>query len=422
MERHVFGKMQKYLSSFCFRLGVKLIIIVGDGMADEPLPMLGGKTPLEYANTPNMDVLAREGAVGQFCAIGPDIKVDSDAAHLAMLGQDVNAASSNRGAYEALGAGFALGPHDLGFRVNFATIDDEFTLLDGRAGRIKDEAKQLERAVNEKVELSDAVFEFKQTLGFKGALVLKDSTATVDLRLPTQYGVGTKIWAHPLIETPQAIRTAETLNEFMLKSHVALKSHPVNLRRTQNGDPPANVVMPWAVGKIARLNPTMHRYGQSLCVAAVPVIKGVCKYSGMDIVDVPGTTGEYDTDTIAKGSAALEHFAAYDVILIHVEGTDEASHDGDVEAKLIIIEKIDAMIEYLLERTDSEQTRFALLSDHGSSCTTHDHMRSSVPVAVCGAGVHADSVACYNERSAPRGRLNTLFGKDLMPLLTKPRI
>jgi len=126
---------------------VKLVIIVGDGMADEPLPMLGGKTPLEYANTPNMDVLAREGAVGQFYAIGLDIKVDSDAAHLAMLGQDVNTASSNRGAYEALGAGFALGPNDLGFRVNFATVDDEFTLLDGRAGRIKDEAKQLERPV-----------------------------------------------------------------------------------------------------------------------------------------------------------------------------------------------------------------------------------------------------------------------------------
>ncbi len=391
-------------------------------MADEPLPMLGGETPLEYANTPNMDVLAREGAVGQFYAIGPDIKVDSDAAHLAMLGQDVNTASSNRGAYEALGAGFALRPHDLGFRVNFATIDDEFILLDGRAGRIKDEAKQLERAVNEKVKLSDAVFEFKQTLGFKGALVLKDGTASVDLRLPTQYGVGTKIWTHPLIETPQAIRTAETLNEFMLKSHDALKYHPVNLRRTQNGDPPANVVMPWAVGKIARVNPIMHQYGHSLCVAAVPVIKGVCKYSGMDIIDVPRTTGEYDTDTIAKGSAALEHLAAYDIVLVHVEGTDEASHDGDVEAKLIIIEKIDAMIGHLLERTDSEQTRFALLSDHGTSCRTHDHMRSSVPIAVCGAGVHTDDVAVYNERSISRGRLDTIFGKDLMPLLTKSRI
>ncbi|MGZ4904995.1 MAG: 2,3-bisphosphoglycerate-independent phosphoglycerate mutase [Halobacteriota archaeon] len=401
---------------------MKLIIIVGDGMADDPLPMLGGKTPLEYAQTPNMDLLARDGAMGQFYAVEPGAKVDSDAAHLAMLGQAVDIASSNRGAYEALGAGFTLEPHDLGFRVNFATIDDEFTLIDGRAGRIKSEAKQLERAVNEHVTLSDATFEFKQTLGFKGALVLKDDTSTVDLRLPTQYGVGTKIWAHPLIETPQAIHTAETLNEFMLKSHDALKSHPVNLKRIQNGDPPANVVMPWAVGKIARLNPTMNKYGNSLCVAAVPVIKGVCKYSGMDIIDVPRTTGEYDTDTLAKGRAALEHLEAYDVILIHVEGTDEASHDGNVEAKLVTIEKIDAMIGHLLERTDVDHTRFALLSDHGSSCLTHDHMRSGVPIAIYGSGVQADSVACYDERSAARGRLDTLLGKDLMPVLTRAHV
>ncbi len=391
-------------------------------MADDPLPTLGGETPLEYAETPNMDLLARDGAVGQFYAVGPDVKVDSDAAHLAMLGQAVDIASSNRGAYEALGAGFTLGPHDLGFRVNFATIDDEFTLLDGRAGRIKAEAKQLERAVDEHVKLSDATFEFKQTLGFKGALVLKNGASTVDLRLPTQYGVGTKIWVHPLIQTPQAIHTAETLNEFMVKSHDALKAHPINLERLQNGDPPANVVMPWAVGKIARLNPTMDKYGRSLCVAAVPVIKGVCKYSGMDIVDVPGTTGEYDTDTLAKGRAALERLDAYDVILIHVEGTDEASHDGNVDAKCLTIEKIDAMIGCLLERTDVDQTRFALLSDHGTSCLTHDHMKSSVPIAVYGTGVQADGVTSYDERSAASGRLNTLVGKDLMPLITRARI
>ncbi len=391
-------------------------------MADEPLPTLGGKTPLEYAQTPNMDRLAHDGAMGQIYAVGPGVKVDSDAAHLAMLGQPVDIASSNRGAYEALGAGFTLGPHDLGFRVNFATIDGEFTLLDGRAGRIKGEAKQLEEAVNEHVKLSDAAFEFKQTLGFKGALVLKKGDSTVDLRLPTQYGVGTKVWVHPLIQTPQAIHTAEALNEFMVKSHDTLKSHPVNVKRLEHGDPPANVVMPWAVGRIARLNPTMDRYGRSLCVAAVPVIKGVCKYSGMDIVDVPRTTGEYDTDTLAKASAALERLDAYDVILVHVEGTDEASHDGNVEGKLIIIEKIDAMIGRLLEHTDADTTRFALLSDHGSSCRTHDHMKSSVPIAVCGAGVQADGVKRYDEPSAARGRLDTLLGKGLMPLLTRAQI
>ncbi|MGZ4924173.1 MAG: 2,3-bisphosphoglycerate-independent phosphoglycerate mutase, partial [Halobacteriota archaeon] len=132
---------------------MKLIIIIGDGMADESLEPLHGKTPLEYAQTPHMDEIARSGSIGQFYAIKPGIKVDSDAAHLVMLGQDVDLTSSNRGAYESLGAGFTLGPADVGFRVNFATVNDQFALIDGRAGRIKDEAKELEYAINETVEL-----------------------------------------------------------------------------------------------------------------------------------------------------------------------------------------------------------------------------------------------------------------------------
>jgi 2,3-bisphosphoglycerate-independent phosphoglycerate mutase len=407
---------------FPLRLDVKLIIIIGDGMADEPLNALQGKTPLEYAQTPHLDAVARSGSTGQFYAIKPGIKVDSDAAHLAMLGQDVDISSSNRGAYEVLGAGLALGPTDVGFRVNFATIDDQFVLIDGRAGRIKSEAKELEDAVNETVELDTISFEFKQTLGFKGAFVLRGDDFTVDVSLPTQYGVGSRIWARPMGESTKALHTAETINEFMLKTNGVLKNHPLNLERLAEHKPPANVVMPWAAGQIGRLNPTMTKYGKGLCVAAAPVIKGVCKYSGMEIVDVPGATGEYDTDTLAKGKTALEHLDDYDIVLIHVEGTDEASHDGNIEGKLITIEKIDAMVGYLLERTDIAQTRFALLADHGSSCLTRDHMTTDVPIAVCGSGVHADDVQHYDERSASKGRLNTLFGRQLMPFLARSRV
>jgi 2,3-bisphosphoglycerate-independent phosphoglycerate mutase len=407
---------------FAFRLDVKLIIIIGDGMADEPLQALQGKTPLEYAHTPHMDEVARSGSTGQFYAITPGVKVDSDAAHLAMLGQDVNLSFSNRGAYEALGAGLELSPTDVGFRVNFATIDDEFVLIDGRAGRIKSEAKELEDAVNETVELDSVSFEFKQTLGFKGAFVLRDDDFTVDVNLPTQYGVGKRIWARPMAEGSTALHTAETINAFMSKTNEVLKHHPLNVQRLSEHKMPANVVMPWAAGRISRLNPTMTKYGKGLCVAAAPVIKGVCKYSGMDIVDVPGATGEYDTDTLAKGKTALENLDDYDIVLIHVEGTDEASHDGDVDGKLITIEKIDAMVGYLLDHTDIAQTRFALLADHGTSCITHDHMTTDVPIAVCGSGVHSDDLQHYNEKSASKGRLNTLFGKQLLPFLVRSQV
>jgi 2,3-bisphosphoglycerate-independent phosphoglycerate mutase len=407
---------------FALRLDVKLIIIIGDGMGDEPLDALKGKTPLEYAKTPHMDEVARSGSVGQFYAIKLGIKVDSDAAHLVMLGQEVNLASSNRGAYESLGAGFDLGPADVAFRVNFATIDDHFVLIDGRAGRIKGEAKELEDTVNETVELDHTSFEFKQTLGFKGAFVLRNDHFSVDVNLPTQYAVGKRIWARPLAESARARHTTDTINEFMSKTNDVLKNHPLNLQRIAEQKPPANVIMPWAVGQIRQLNPTITKYGKGLCVAAAPVIKGVCKYSGMDIVNVPGATGEYDTDALAKGKTALENLDDYDVVLIHVEGTDEASHDGNVEGKLITIEKIDSMLGYLLERTDNEQTRFALLTDHGTSCVTHDHMTTEVPIAVCGLGVAADDVKHYDEKSAYKGRLNTLFGKQLLPLLTRSRV
>lgn len=400
---------------------MKLIIVIGDGMADEPLEALHGQTPLAYAQTPHLDEIVRLGSIGQFYAIQQGIQVDSDAAHLAMLGQQVDLSSSNRGAYEVLGAGLTLNSSDVGFRVNFATIDREFLLVDGRAGRIRDEAKELENAVNNNVELG-AAFDFRQTLGFKGALVLRDDNFSVRVSLPTQYGVGRRIWARAANGTPEAQHTAETINEFMLKTHEVLKQHPLNLRRFADHKPPANVVMPWAAGQIRRLNPTMKKYGKGLCVAAAPVIKGVCKYSGMDIVDVPGATGEYDTDAAAKAKVALENLANYDIVLIHVEGTDEASHDGNVDSKLIIIEKIDAMVGKLVENTDAAQTRIAVLSDHGSSCVTHEHMTSAVPIAVCGAGVKADPVQRYDEQSASKGRLDTLFGKQLLPLLTQSTV
>lgn len=408
--------------SFAFRLDVKTIVIIGDGMADEPLEELGGKTPLEYARTPNMDLLAEHGANGEFYAIGPGIIVDSDTAHLALLGQDIDLSHSNRGAYESLGAGLDLNPDDIGFRVNFATIDDEFTLVDGRAGRIKSEAKQLELAINSKLKLNEAEFVFKQTIGFKGALVLKDKNFTTGVKLPAQYDVGQKIWVQPLSNSPGNLSTAETLNEFMQKSRDILRAHPLNLQRIADGKPPANVILPWAVGSIDRMKPIMKKFGECLCVAAVPVIKGVCRYSGMDVVDVPNVTGEWDTDTISKSTVALKHLREYDLILIHIEGTDEASHDGDIEAKLTIIEKIDNMIGHILDAVNPKEMRFALLSDHGSSSIKHTHMTEAVPITVCGKGVKPDGVVSYSERSARAGRLNTIIGKDLMPLLAQPII
>ncbi|XHH10161.1 MAG: 2,3-bisphosphoglycerate-independent phosphoglycerate mutase [Candidatus Bathyarchaeia archaeon] len=399
---------------------MRCILIVGDGMADRPLQELGFKTPLEVANPANMNKLASVGASGLLDPIAPGIAPGSDAANLALLGYNPWLVCGGRGPFEAAGAGLQVKRGDLAFRCNFATVDEGFCLVDERAGRIGVEAKTLGETI-EQVQLkvnSDVELHFKQSLGFKGALVLRGDnlSSKVTCVLPK---VGSPVAAiTPLDESIEAKHTADALNEFIKLVHEKLATHPINLQRSLAGKKPANAVLPWSGSKIPEIMPFQEKYGlKGTCVAAASLIKGIGKFSGMTVPDVPGATGELDTDTNAKAEAALAALkGGSDFVYIHVEAPDEASHDGNVAGKIGIIQKIDAMLGRILDGVDLVDTVVVLAPDHATSCKSRAHTGDAVPVCFAGGNVVSDGVTMYSERSVYKGGLCRINGKDVMPM------
>ncbi|MCW4024196.1 MAG: 2,3-bisphosphoglycerate-independent phosphoglycerate mutase [Candidatus Bathyarchaeota archaeon] len=391
--------------------------MVGDGMADTALLQLKDRTPLEAANTPNLDRLASNGASGLLDSVSPGFAPGSDAANLAILGYDIPI--FGRGPFEAAGAGLPVVPGDLAFRCNFATVDVQMGLVDERAGRIGAEAETLGKLL-EYVSLKenpDSQIIFKQTLGFKGALVIRGNNVSrcVNAEIPIK---GEKTLVKPLNSTPEAKATADALNEFIQISHQTLQNHPINQARIAKGQLPANIVIPWSGGLVPELEPFSQKYPlKAACVAAVSIIKGIGKLTGMRVLDVEGATGDVDTDTLAKADAALLALKDYDFVFVHVEGTDEASHDGNLQGKIEVIQKIDSMVGRILDGVDLGEVCVALMADHATSTETRKHLGISVPITVASKHISHDGVKHYNEKAVFNGGLGHMLGKNVMPLI-----
>lgn len=402
---------------------MRAVIIVGDGMADRPLKELGHKTPLEAANLKSMNRLASAGTSGLLDPIAPGVVPGSDVANLSILGYDVSSVYAGRGSLEAVGAGIELQEGDVAFRCDFATVKNDLIVTDERAGRIHDGLDELEEDLQGlkfgsryRIE-----FVFKRTSGFKGVLVLRgqDLSPNISAHIP-KTGCRADL-VNPADDSIEAKRTGNALEEFVRLSHEFLERHPVNRKRKSEGKPPANVVIPWGPGTRPNLQPLCKRYKlKAACVAGVSLIKGICKLSGMTVIDIPGATGDIDTDTTAKGEAALRMLEDHDLVFIHIEGPDEASHDGNVRGKISIIEKIDSMVGLLMERVEPEETYFALLADHTTSTRLGRHTGDPVPIVIAGADVIRDDVTSYSEKAASRGNLGRIRGRDLTPIILDP--
>jgi 2,3-bisphosphoglycerate-independent phosphoglycerate mutase len=398
------------------------ILIVGDGMADQPLQELGFRTPIEAAKPQAMNRLAHMGTLSLLDPIAPGVVPGSDTANLAFLGYNPELVCEGRGPFEAAGVGLQLKDGDLAFRCNFATVDNGLCLVDERAGRIADaEAKILGEAV-EQIELkenSDVELCFKQALGFKGALVLRgDNLSSNVAKFLPKIG-GSVVEAVALDSSFEAKRTVGVLNEFVELSNQVLKFHPVNVKRgLVSCGRPANVVLPWSGGRKPEMASFYEKFGlRASCVAAVSLIKGIGKLSGMVVPDVVGATGDVDTDTLAKADAALAAFdTGCDFVYVHVEAADEVSHDGDIFGKVEVVRKIDALVDRVLEGVDLSDTVVVLVPDHVTSCRTRAHTCDAVPVCFAGANVVPDEVTVYSERLAYKGGLNRISGKDIMPM------
>ena len=399
---------------------MRVILIIGDGMADLPLNELDGKTPLESANPTNMNRLAANGSSGLLDPIAPGIAPGTEAAHLSILGYDPQMAQSGRGPFEAAGANIALQAGDLAFRCNFATIDDELVVIDERAGRIGTEAAELAQML-QKIKLKkypDVQIVFRQTLGFKGALVFRGDKLSANVAAPMPKKGDIAASVKPLDNSLEANYTADVLNEFTKASYELLKNHPVNAKRKLEGKPVANVVIPWSGANVPILEPFSKKYGlNAACVAAASVIKGIGKLCGMTVIDVKNATGELDTDTLAKADAALKALENHNFVLVHVEAADEASHDGNIESKISIIKKIDSMVGKILDNINLIDTAIILVSDHVTSTQFRSHTDDPVPIAIAGGRIVKDGVVTYSEKAAEKGGLGRIQGKAVMPLI-----
>jgi 2,3-bisphosphoglycerate-independent phosphoglycerate mutase len=400
---------------------LKALLIIGDGMADRPLKELGWKTPLEVARKPSMNHLASIGVCGIMDIIAPGIPPGSDTATLALLGYDAFKVYAGRGAFEALGWGINVLDGDVCFRCNFATVDERFTVLDRRAGRIADAdaAKLAESLKAVKISDPSVKFLFANTVQHRAVLVLRGSKLSSAISDSDPGTVGEKVSEiKPLDESLEAKFTARILNELVQKFHEVLKAHPINKERVARGQPPANIILLRGAGTLPKIKSIQESYGiDAVCVAATSLIRGVCKAAGMHLLDVEGATGTAQTDYMAKAKAAVQALENSDFVLLHVKAPDVASHDGNAKQKVEVIEKIDRMLAYILNKVDLGETYVALTADHTTSCVTGNHEGDPVPLAIMGPYVRGDDVEEFGERTCAKGGLGRLKGKDLMPIL-----
>jgi 2,3-bisphosphoglycerate-independent phosphoglycerate mutase len=398
------------------------VLVIADGMADRPIRELGWKTPLEAACRPALNRLAECGVSGIMDPIAPGIPPGTDTATLALLGYDSLRVYTGRGALEAVGSGVEVLPGDVAFRCNFATVDKNLVVLDRRAGRIanEDAAKLAESLQRVKLKSSlNAEFFFKSTVQHRAALVIRGHSLSTAVSDSDPEAAGKPVLeVKPLSELSEARRTARIVNELTREFHKVLEKHSVNKRRAERKLPVANMILCRGAGTIPRISPLSEVFGiKAACVAAVPLIRGVCKVAGMKILNVKGATGTVQTDYMAKARAAVEALKTNDFVLVHVKATDVASHDGNFKLKIEVLQKIDEMLGFMFDKLDLDSTLMAVTADHSTSCVTGNHVGDPVPVVISGPCVRRDDVVEFGERSCARGDLNRIRGVDLMHIL-----
>jgi len=392
---------------------MKYIMLVGDGMADRPLKELEGATPLEVARTPNMDLIAKEGRVGNAVTVPEGLQPASDVANMALLGYDPRKYYSGRGPLEAANMGVVLKESDVAFRCNTVTISDD-KMADYSAGHITNkEADVIIKFIDKKLG-SDAI-KFYPGISYRHLAVIDSDK--IQLKKEDLLNAACTP-PHDILDKPIARylphgAASGYLTDLMLKSKDSLLKHDVNKVRVDLGENPANMIWLWGQG----IKPDMPLFKKKFnvtgsIISAVDLIKGLGKIIGLDPIDVPGATGYYDTDYLAKAKYALESLKDKDFVFVHVEAPDEAGHNGDLREKIAAIENFDKLVvgTVLDEFKESnEDFRILVVPDHATPLSVRTHTRDPIPFAMYGKGISKDAIGSYNEVAA---RKSSLFIKD----------
>jgi len=397
----------------------RIMIIICDGMGDRPIAELGGRTPLEAAETPRMDMLALRGETCIVDIIAPGVRPGSDTAHLALFGYDPREYYTGRGPFEALGVGMDVRPGDVALRLNFSTVEERdgvLVVLDRRAGRITEGTDELAAAVND-MEIEGARLYVKESTAHRAALVVRGDGLGHEVSDVDPHEVGVPIWAAEGVGEANK-KTARIINNFVERSYEILKGHTVNIKRAEGGEPPANALLPRGIGLAPHIPPFGERYGlKGAAAVEVGLIRGIARYLKLDVIEIPlSVTGGLDSDFDALFAAALSAFDDYDFLLINAKGPDVAGHDGNPVAKVEAIERIDMALEPVVERV-AKGVHLALLSDHSTPCAVGDHSGDPVPCLFYGPGVRPDDTATFGERNCARGGAGRLRGRDVLPIL-----
>ncbi len=390
-------------------------------MSDYPVDALNGKTPLQVADKPNMDEIAAKGRSGILRTIPEDMEPGSDIANLSILGYSPKKFYTGRGPLEAASRGIPLGEDAVAFRCNLIT-ERNGILVDYSADHItNDEAEELMNYVKKNLGKPGEI-DFYVGVSYRHLLILKGEKYSDEvLCTPPHDVVGAKISdVLPKAKSKASEPVAAMLKKMILDSKRLLDGHPVNANRIANGKKPGNMIWPWGQGRKPNMPTLQKRYGISgAVISAVDLIKGIGAYAGMEIVNVPGATGFYDTNYEGKADYALRALEKHDMVFVHVEAPDEAGHSGDPLQKIKCIEDLDKrLIGRLLDGLNQE-CAIAVLPDHATPISVRTHTNDPVPFAICSPLVKPDGIKRFDEVSAKRGGFGFLEGEELMPLFVR---
>jgi len=402
---------------------MKYAIVIPDGCADEPQDSLGGRTPLQAANTPHMDALARTGVVGRSNNVPEPLTPASDVATLSLFGYDPLRVYTGRAPLEAAAMGIALGPDDWAVRCNLVTVENE-EMRDFTAGHISsEEGRPLVEAIQSACgDTSGPVrIEFLAGVQYRNLLVCRptsdSSAAGVPFDTTTRTQPPHDIPDRPIADHLPSGRGSDILRELMVRSREVFRDHAVNQARRAKGKRSATQVWLWGQGKAPSLRPFAEIYGpKGAIISAVDLVRGVGVLLGWTRIDVPGATGYLDTDYAAKGRAAIAALSSHDLVCVHVEAPDEASHEGRADAKVKALEEIDRHIVGPLREALPGHGDWRLLvsPDHRTPLRTRAHAYGPVPFAVAGTGITSRGQSSYDEIVAAESELVFEKGHGLM--------
>lgn len=420
---------------------MKHLIILGDGMADWPIDSLGHKTLLQHAHTPYMDMLAKLGRTGMLKTVQDGFHPGSEVANSSILGYDQNQVYEGRGPLEAASIGVELAPDDMAIRCNIICIDGD-CIKNHSCGRLETEEgdvliKHLQTTLANAPEIVARyghIIHFYTGVQYRHLLVIKGGSKHLLCTPP--HDVPLKPWRPLLVkpdlaaeaaaESPSALsatETADLINLLIAKSQGILSSHPLNLQRVAEGKDPANSIWPWAGGYRPHMKPLTAIFPQihsGAVITAVDLIRGIGSLAGLRVIDVPGATGLYDTNYEGKAQAALEALRTDDFVYLHIEASDEAGHDGDLELKLQTIENLDSRViapiyeevkEWGKPGTDKaglEPVAIAVLPDHPTPVAHRTHTAEPVPFLISAPSLEPDAVVAFDEEACQKGAYGLL--------------